>query len=35
MNNAKTVSAVIKATDKTFQELVLSASSGKAVLVDF
>jgi thioredoxin 1 len=35
MNNAETVSAVIKATDETFQELVLSASSGKAVLVDF
>jgi thioredoxin 1 len=26
---------VIKVTDDTFQELVLSASSGKAVLVDF
>jgi thioredoxin 1 len=35
MNNAETVGAVIKATDETFQELVVSASSGKAVLVDF
>jgi thioredoxin 1 len=35
MSNAGTTSAVIKVTDDTFQELVLSASSGKAVLVDF
>lgn len=35
MGNAETVSAVIKVTDDTFQELVLSASSGKTVLVDF
>ena len=35
MSNAETASAVIKVTDDTFQELVLSASSGKAVLVDF
>jgi thioredoxin len=35
MSNTDTTSAVIKVTDDTFQELVLSASSGKAVLVDF
>jgi len=35
MSNTETTSAVIKVTDDTFQELVLSASSGKAVLVDF
>jgi thioredoxin 1 len=35
VSNTGTTSAVIKVTDDTFQELVLSASSGKAVLVDF
>ena len=35
MSNTETTGAVIKVTDDTFQELVLSASSGKAVLVDF
>jgi len=35
VSNAGTTSAVITVTDDTFQELVLSASSGKAVLVDF
>jgi thioredoxin 1 len=35
MKDTQTVSAVVEATDETFQELVLSASSGKAVLVDF
>jgi thioredoxin 1 len=35
MSNAETASAVIKVTDDTFQELVVSASSGKTVLVDF
>jgi thioredoxin 1 len=35
VSNAETISAVINVTDETFQELVLSASSGKAVLVDF
>ncbi len=35
MSDTRTSSAVIKVTDDTFQELVLSASSGKAVLVDF
>ena len=35
MSNAETTSAVITITDDTFQELVLSASYGKAVLVDF
>jgi thioredoxin 1 len=35
MSNTETASAVIKVTDETFQELVLSASAGKAVLVDF
>ena len=35
MTNAETASAVIKVTDDTFQQLVLTASAGKAVLVDF
>src|ERR1700743_27964 len=35
MSKAETTSAVIKVTDETFQELVLSASYDKAVLVDF
>ncbi len=35
MSKTEATSAVIKATDDTFQELVLSASYGKAVLVDF
>jgi len=35
MSNAETTSAVIKVTDGGFQDLVLSASPGKAVLVDF
>jgi thioredoxin 1 len=35
MSNAETTSAVIKVTDETFQDLVLSASAGRAVLVDF
>ena len=35
MNKTETNSAVINVTDDTFQELVLSASSGKTVLVDF
>ena len=35
MSNTETTSAVIKATDDTFEDLVLSASSGKVVLVDF
>jgi thioredoxin 1 len=35
VSNTQTTSSVIKVTDDTFQELVLSASSGKAVLVDF
>jgi thioredoxin 1 len=35
MSSTETAGAVIKVTDDTFQELVLSASSGKAVLVDF
>ena len=35
MSNTETTGAVIKVTDETFQELVLSASSGQAVLVDF
>ena len=35
MSNAETTSAVIKVTDDTFQELVLSASFSKPVLVDF
>jgi len=35
MSNAETASAVIKVTDETFSDLVLSASFGKAILVDF
>jgi thioredoxin 1 len=35
VSNAETTSAVIKVSDDTFQELVLSASYGKTVLVDF
>jgi thioredoxin 1 len=35
MSNTETTSAVIKATDDTFKELVLCASFGKTVLVDF
>jgi thioredoxin 1 len=35
MNNAGTTSTVITVTDDTFQDLVLSSSFGKAVLVDF
>jgi thioredoxin 1 len=35
MSNAETTSMVVKVTDDTFQELVLSSSLGKAVLVDF
>ena len=35
MKNAETTSAVIKVTDDTFQDLVLSSPPGKAVLVDF
>ena len=35
MSNAETASAVIKVTDDTFQDLVVSASFGKPVLVDF
>ena len=35
MSNAETTSLVVKVTDETFQELVLSPSLGKAVLVDF
>ena len=35
MKNADTASAVIKVTDDTFEDLVLAASSSKAVLVDF
>jgi thioredoxin 1 len=35
MSNTETTSAVITVTDDTFGELVLSASSGKAVLVDY
>jgi thioredoxin 1 len=35
MSSAETTSAVIKVTDDTFQDLVLSSSSGKPVLVDF
>lgn len=35
MKNAETTSAVIKVTDDTFQDLVLSSSFGKPVLVDF
>ncbi len=35
MSNAETTSAVIKVTDDTFEDLVLSASIGTPVLVDF
>ena len=35
MSNAEATSTVIKVTDDTFQDLVLSESFGKAVLVDF
>lgn len=35
MNNAETTSAVLKVTDETFQDLVLSSSLDKGVLVDF
>ncbi len=35
MSNTETTSMVIKVTDDTFQDLVLSSSLGKAVLVDF
>jgi thioredoxin 1 len=35
MSNAETISAVIKVTDDTFQDLVLSSSFSKPVLVDF
>ena len=35
MGNAETTSAVIKVTDDTFEDLVLSASLGQPVLVDF
>jgi thioredoxin 1 len=35
MSNAGTTSTVITVTDDTFQDLVLSSSHGKAVLVDF
>ena len=35
MSNAGTTSTVITVTDDTFQDLVLSSSLGKAVLVDF
>ena len=35
MSNTETASAVIKVTDDTFQDLVLSSPPGKAVLVDF
>jgi thioredoxin 1 len=35
MSNVESTSTVIKVTDETFQELVLSSSLGKAVLVDF
>ena len=35
MSNAETTSLVVKATDETFQDLVLSASRDQAVLVDF
>jgi thioredoxin 1 len=35
MSNAETTSAVLKVTDETFQDLVLSSSRDKAVLVDF
>ena len=35
MSNAETTSTVIEVTDGTFGDLVLSASFGQAVLVDF
>ena len=35
MSDAETTSVVITVTDETFQELVLAASSGRVVLVDF
>jgi len=35
MSNAETTSAVIKVTDDTFEDLVLSAPLGQPVLVDF
>ena len=35
MSNTETTSLVITVTDDTFQELVLSPSAGRAVLVDF
>jgi thioredoxin 1 len=35
MSNAEATSTVIKVTDDTFQDLVLSSSFDKAVLVDF
>jgi thioredoxin len=35
MSSTETTSSVIKVTDDTFQDLVLSSSLGKAVLVDF
>jgi thioredoxin 1 len=35
MSNTQTTSPVIKVTDDTFQELVVAASSGTPVLVDF
>ncbi len=35
MSNVEAASAVIKVTDETFSDLVLSASSGRAILVDF
>ena len=35
MSNAETTSAVVKVTDDTFVDLVLSSSADKAVLVDF
>jgi thioredoxin 1 len=35
MKDAETTSAVIKVTDDTFQDLVVSASFGQPVLVDF
>ena len=35
MSNAETTRAVIKVTDDTFQDLVVSSSCGQPVLVDF
>lgn len=35
MSSAETISTVIEVTDDTFQDLVLSSSFSKAVLVDF